>query len=98
MDLTARSLFGRWSGFLPVAMSLASMAVIALAMTGGVREQADEGVFARTWQLLIAGQLPIVGWFAVRWLPAAPRPALVVLGAQLISGLAALAPVFLLHL
>jgi hypothetical protein len=79
-------------------MSVAALAVVAVALSLGVTEQADEGAFARTWQVLIAGQLPIVAWFALRWLPPAPRAGLVVFGAQLVCGLAALAPVFLLHL
>jgi hypothetical protein len=96
--LTTRFLFSRWSGFVPPAMSLAALAVVAVALTVGVTEQADEGAFARSWQILVAGQAPIVAWFAVRWLPLAPRPGLVVLCTQLCAGVAALAPVFALHL
>lgn len=98
MDLTARQLFSRWSGLLPIALSLAALGVLGLALAAGANEQSDEGTFTHLWQLLVFGQVPIVGWFAVRWVPIAPRSGLVVLGAQIIAGLAALAPVYLLHL
>ncbi len=93
------SLLKRPSAFLPVAMSLAALAVVLgyLAMFGVVR-QTDEGTAAHVWQLLIGGQLPIVAFFAIKWLPRAPRQALAILGLQAAAGLAALAPVFLLQL
>lgn len=49
----------------------------------------------RAVQLLMAAQVPIVAFFAVKWLPHSPRQALVVLLLQAVAGLAALAPVFL---
>lgn len=87
------------SAFLPVVMSLAALAVVLVhtAMFGVVRE-ADEGTAAHLFQLLIAGQLPIVAVFAIKWLAQPPRQALQVLALQAAAGLAALAPVFLLQL
>jgi hypothetical protein len=91
----------RPSAFLPVAMSCTAIAVVAasLAVFGrdGIR-QPDEGTAAHLWQLLMAGQLPIVAYFAITWVPRAPRQALPVLALQAVAGLAALAPVFVLHL
>ncbi len=86
------------SAFLPVAMSLAALALVLsrLALFGPA-PQADEGTAAHLWQLLMAVQVPIVVFFALRWLPQAPRQALLVLVLQAGAGLAALAPVFLLH-
>jgi hypothetical protein len=46
----------------------------------------------------MAGQIPIIAIFALGWLPRAPRQAMLVLALQLIAGLAAAAPVFLLGL
>jgi hypothetical protein len=87
------------SAVLPVAMSLAALAIVLghVALFGAARE-ADEGTAAHLWQLLMAAQLPIIGYFAIRWLPRAPRRALPVLALQLLAALAALAPVFLLGL
>jgi len=60
----------------------------------GVARQADEGAAAHLWQLLMAAQLPVVLFSAVRWLPAAPRQALVVLAVQIAAALAAMFPVW----
>ena len=46
----------------------------------------------------MAGQIPFIAYFAVTWIPRAPKAALVVLGLQLLAGLAAAAPVFILQL
>jgi hypothetical protein len=87
------------SAFLPVVMSVAALTVVLVAVVffGAVRE-ADEGTAAHLWQLLIAGQLPVVAFFAFKWLPRAPRAALPVLAVQVVALLAALAPVYFLHL
>ena len=81
-------------------MSIAALGVLLLALTTGFGRSpnADEGAAAHLWQLLMAGQIPVIAYFALRWLPAAPREGIAVLAAQLASGLAAAAPVFLLHL
>ncbi|MGB2939511.1 MAG: hypothetical protein WBD38_04325 [Candidatus Dormiibacterota bacterium] len=89
----------RPSALIPLAMSLAalSLALGHIAIFGVVRET-DEGAAAHLWQLLMAGQLPIIGFFALRWLGRTPGPALLVLALQLVAGLAAAAPVYLLKL
>src|SRR3989304_6442394 len=86
------------SAFLPVAMSFAALVVVLghVAVFGVVRE-ADEGTAAHIWQLLMAGEGPLVAFFAIKWLPQAPRQALQVLALQAGAGVARLAPVFLLN-
>jgi hypothetical protein len=87
------------SAFLPVAMSLAALVTLVIALAiGGVARETDEGTAAHIWQLLMGGQIPIIAYFAIRWLPQAPRQALYVLALQFVVALAALAPVYLLHL
>ena len=87
------------SAFLPVAMSFAALAIVLghVAMFGVARE-ADEGTAAHIFQLLMIAQVPIVAFFAVKWLPRAPRQALRILAMQVGAALAALAPVFFLNL
>ncbi len=86
------------SAFLPVAMSLLAVAVVVTHIAlFGTEPQPDEGAAAHLWQLLMAGQLPIVAFFAMRWLPHAPRYALPVLAMQVAAAIAALAPVYFLH-
>src|SRR6266480_7913058 len=86
--------FKRPSAFLPITMSLLAVAVVLthIAFFGTAR-QPDEGTAAHLWQLLMASQLPIVAFFAIRWLPRAPRYALAVLALQAGAAIAALAPV-----
>ena len=87
------------SAFLPLAMSLLALALVLghIAIFGVARE-ADEGTTAHLWQLLMAGQLPIVAFFAIKWLPQAPRQTLHILALQAGAGLASMAPVFFLNL
>ncbi|MGB7546803.1 MAG: hypothetical protein WBM14_03565 [Terracidiphilus sp.] len=87
------------SAFLPLAMSLAALAVVLghIAIYGVARE-ADEGAAAHLWQILMAGQAPIIAFFAIKGLPRAPRETLDVLALQAAAALAAMAPVYLLHL
>ena len=88
----------RPSAFLPMAMSLAALGlIVAHIVTAGVAPQRDEGLAAHVWQLLIVAQLPVILYFAVTWLPRAPRPASLVLVIQLLAVLAAAAPVFILR-
>jgi hypothetical protein len=86
------------SAFLPVAMSVAALATVLMFVAlHGTAPQADEGAAAHIWQLLMAAQVPVVLFFAIKWLPRSPRQALPVLGLQVGAALAAMAPVFLLH-
>jgi len=92
-------LMRRPSAFLPLAMSLAALGLVVwfVASFGVVRGQHDEGAAARIFQVLMVAQIPIVGYFALTWLPRAPRPAIVILGLQLLAGLAAIGLVVLLE-
>jgi hypothetical protein len=93
------SLSKKPSAFVPMAMSLTALIVVlgSIIMFGVVHE-ADEGAIAHIWQLLMAGQLPILAYFVIRWLPRVPRQTLYVLALQIGVALAALAPVYLLGL
>ena len=86
------------SALLPLLMSTAAIAVVAghIALCG-IARQPDEGAAAHLWQGLMAGQLPLLVWFAIRWIPAAPRSSLRVLALQAAAILASLAPVFFLR-
>lgn len=86
------------SAFLPLAMSLAALATVLVFLSlRGPAPQPDEGAAAHIWQLLMAGQVPIVLFFAIKWVPQSPRHAAPVLALQIGAALAAMAPVFLLH-
>jgi hypothetical protein len=83
------------SAFIPIAMSIAALVVVLYhAAIYGIARETDEGAAAHIWQLLMAGQVPVVAFHAVKWLPRVPRTALQVLAAQVGAALAALAPVY----
>ena len=86
------------SAFLPLAMSLAALAdVLIFLALHGPAPQADEGAAAHIWQLLMAAQVPIVLFFAIKWAPQSPRQAVPILALQAGAALAAMAPIYLLH-
>jgi hypothetical protein len=95
--MTFRTMLKRPSAFLPLAMSTAALAVLLgfLSMYGVVHQE-DEGTAAHLWQILMGLQLPIIAFFVIKWVPQAPKEALLVLGLQACAMLASMAPVFLL--
>jgi hypothetical protein len=97
-SMTVRALMRQPTGYLPMAMSVGALAMIVWFVTvHGVVRQPDEGVQAHLWQLLVAGQVPLVAYFALRWLPRARRSALVVLALQATAVmLLAVAPLWVL--
>jgi hypothetical protein len=86
------------SALLPLVMSGAALAIVLghIAVAGVAREP-DEGTAAHLWQLLMAGQVPAVMFFAIRWFPRRPTETAPVLVLHVVAALAALAPVFLLR-
>ena len=102
MEQTAMSfttMLRKPSALIPVAMSLAGLFLVLghVAMFGAARE-ADEGATAHLWQLLMAGQLPLIAYFAITWFRRAPRQGLEVMALQAGAALAALAPVLFWNL
>ena len=87
------------SAIAPIMMSLAALSVVLVAIAiGAAKPQPDENAGAHIWQLLMAGQLPLLGWFALRWLTRDFRAALPIFGLQMVAFGAALLPVWLLGL
>jgi hypothetical protein len=93
------------SAFLPLAMSLTALTTLGIAAIDGILHGAhgivrepDEGTAAHLWQLLMTVQMPIVAFFAIKWLRRAPRPTLGVLALQAGAWLASCAPVYFLNL
>ena len=83
------------SAVLPIAMSTSALVTIAVHVAiAGTAPQPDEGAAAHIWQLLMAGQIPIIFFYAIRWLPQTPGTALRVLAVQVAAALAAMSPVY----
>ncbi|MGO9324440.1 MAG: hypothetical protein ACLP07_07755 [Terracidiphilus sp.] len=87
------------SALVPLGMALTALAVVLghIALYGAARES-DEGAAAHIWQMLMVAQLPALLVFGIRWLPKAPKQAMGVLALLVAAILAAMAPVWLLHL
>ncbi len=89
------SLMKRPSAVLPVAMSATALLMVLVhAAAFGVVHEVDEGSAAHVFQLLMAGQVPLVAYFAVKWVPRDPGRALGVLVLQAAAALAAIAAVY----
>ena len=88
---------GAW---LPIAMSLTALALVVghVALFGVDKEPHDEGAAAHLFQLLMAGQLPVIVYFAAKWLPKKPKETWLVLILQLAAAILAFAPVYFLEL
>ncbi|MEO6552691.1 MAG: hypothetical protein ABIO26_09060 [Croceibacterium sp.] len=101
------SAFRAVSGWIPLALSAAAIALLAgyfltgphaptlIVDRGVVRE--DEGAAAHVWQLLMAAQLPVIAVFAARWLPRDGKRAAAMLAIQALAIAAAAAPVYLME-
>lgn len=74
-----------------------AMVLIHVAIFGVVHD-ADEGTAAHIFQLLMAGQVPIAAFLAIKWLSRKPKQVLQVLALQVAAALAAFAPVFFFKL
>ena len=105
MSESFRTMVRKPSAFVPVAMSFAALALLCGAYIyglttgqGALVREPDEGSIAHVWQILMAGQVPVLGYFAIKWLPRAPKQTLRVLVLQAGAVLAAMAPVYLLNL
>jgi hypothetical protein len=83
------------SGVVPIVMSaLAFMTVISAVALFGARPEPDEGAAAHIFQILIAGQVPFLAWFAFHWLRRDVRSAATVIGLQIVAIAIALFPVW----
>lgn len=103
-QLEIRSIIKEPVALVPLAMSLTGLALVVfkvlgdLATHGAVIHEADEGIAAHLWQLLMAGQVPVVAFFAIKWMRRAPWQTVCVLALQTGAALACVAAVVRLRL
>jgi len=105
MTESFRTMVRKPSAYLPVAMSVIALSLLGGAYLygratghGGLVREPDEGSIAHLWQLLMAAQVPVLAYFAIKWLPRAPKQTLSILALQVGAVLAALTPVYFLNL
>jgi hypothetical protein len=85
------------SAIVPIIMSAGALAVVVVAFAvSGLKNirQPDEGTAAHLWQLLMAGQLPFLAWFALNWIRRDLKAGLSVLALQLVLFAAAVFPIW----
>jgi hypothetical protein len=88
-------LLKRPSAFVPLAMSIAALSIVlGYAAMFGTARQVDEGTAAHLWQLLMAGQIPVIAFFVFKWFRSQPKQASLVVALQVGSALAAMFPVW----
>lgn len=96
------SLLKKPSAWLPIVLSLAMLVfmLVYIAIFGAPAPQpdADEGVGAHIFQLWLVLEVLLVAFFALTWLPRAPKEASFILAIQIIAALAACAPIFYFRL
>ena len=86
------------SAVAPVVMSLAALSLVVIHVVRfGIVKETDEGTSAHLFQLLMALQAPIILFFAIEWLPRAPKQGLMVLAVQLFAAFLAFAALFLME-
>ena len=94
-----RGLFRIPSAIIPLAMSgVALAAVVVHLVFVSAAPSTDEDTAAHVFQLMFAGQAPVVAFFAVKWLPRDPSWALLVMATQAAAALVALAPIVIFDL
>lgn len=67
--------------------------VVYIGFFGIVRSE-DEGIGAHLFQLWLVSEPFIIGYFAMRWLPRAPKQGLIILAAQILAAILPCIPVF----
>lgn len=99
-DTEFASLLRKPTAYAPLVMSIAALSLVGAAFAGWVPGRAAPSIgrsgdraAARVFQLLMLLQLPIIGAFAGRWLPRAPRPAVRVMVWQAAAACVALATI-----
>ena len=94
MASDVRARINRITAILPLVISALAFGIVIANILAGVPPKPDEDLSAHLWQLLMAGQLPLILVFLVsadwrRWSTA------LILGAQLAAIAAACVPVWL---
>jgi hypothetical protein len=73
------------SAWVPMVLSLAALAlIVGFVARFGVVHAEDEGTAARVFQLLMVGIGLGITYFAIRWVPVAPKPASAIVAVQVL--------------
>ncbi len=88
----------RPSAWVPILMSVGALTIPwAWVFVFGPDPSGDEGGAAHIFQLLMGGQVPIILYFIIRWLPEKPKETLKTLAFQITLIILAFVPVYTLE-
>jgi uncharacterized membrane protein len=89
-----RAQINRFTGLLPLLLSLLAFAIVMANILAGARPQSDENASAHLWQLLMVSQLPLILLFIATadW---RSRATALLIGLQLLGIVLACLPVWL---
>ena len=85
----------RPSAWIPIVIPLIFFVYLItyISLFGVVRSE-DEGTGAHLFQLWLVSEPFMLGYFAIKWIPHAPKHAFIIIALQILAALAACAPVF----
>ena len=93
------SLLKKPSAWLPIAIPLIFFAILFLGMMfGTIHREEDEGVGAHLFQIWLALEPFMLGYFALKYVPLAPKNALLILAFQILAALLPISVVLYLGL
>ena len=94
------SILKKPSAWIPIAVPLVFFAYITsiIAIFDVPVPDADEGTAAHLFQIWLALEPFLLGYFAFKWLPRAPKQALIILALQIVAALLPISIVFSLGL
>lgn len=88
----------RPSAWFPLVMSAFALLLVVgyVGLYGVQRSSEDETTVARLFQLLLVGQLPITGYFAVKWFPKQRKETVQIVVIQILAAFIPLTVVMLM--
>jgi len=88
------------SAWIPLVMSASALLLVAgyVGLFGVQKSSGDESSVARLFQLLLAGQLPIIGYFAIKWFPKHQKEVVRIVVIQTIAAIVPLVTILLLEM
>ena len=91
------TIFVKPGAYLPILFSIAALSMVLVHYAiSGIQYEADEGTLAHIFQLLMVIQLPIVGYFFIKWIQRNPKETLLIFALQALFGIAAIIAVIFL--
>ncbi len=98
--ITMNTLIKKPSAWIPLGMSASALLLVLgyVGLFGVQKSTGDESAVARLFQFLLAGQVPIVGYFGVKWFPKHQKQALQIIAAQILAALILFLTIFFLEM